>query len=387
MDSPEPRPLRVVVVGQVPPPTGGQALMTRILLDGRYEGVQLIHVPMQLSDSLDDMGRAGLGKFIGLLGVIRRIIRVRRQLEPDVLYYVPAPPALAPVLRDLILLNVVRSRFKRTIFHFHAGGVSRFEDQLPRPLRALFRRAYRRPDVAILTAHGAPDDGAGLGARHTRIVPNGIPDPFPAPEKRAPTPSGTPRLLYVGLISREKGIDTLLEACRDLVRSEYDFELHLVGPFSDSALRREVEEAGATGKLANRIRIHGAVEGDAKWTYFADAAVFCFPSAHPSETFGVAIVEAFACGRPVVATRRRGAPEIIGHGENGLLFDAGNATELARCLGTLLATPDLAFRMGQNARSTYEREFTEACFHTAMQKVFDALGDGASVPREIEGAS
>lgn len=359
--------------------------MTRVLLDGEYRGVELVHVPTRFSGSLNEMGKPRPKKLIELVSLVRRVARVQRRLRPEVLYYVPAPPALAPVIRDLILLNLVRRHFRFTIFHFHAGGVSGYRERLYPWLRPAFDRAYRRPDAAVLTSRGAPDDATALDAVSTWVVHNGIPDPPPARSTGAAS-GGLPRILYLGLVSQEKGIFTLLEACRRLRAEGVDFALDIAGPFADSRVEQETAHVARSGPLSDTVEVHGAIEGPAKWPLFRSASVFCFPSAHPSETFGITMIEALACGLPVIAANRRGAPEIVAHGVTGLLFEPGDAADLASCLARLLASPELCASMGVRARLRYEQAFTEDRFRAAMQQVFDTLSKEQSRQRaEVAG--
>lgn len=139
----------VLVVGQTPPPHGGQAIMIAALLEGDYRPVVLRHVRMDFSRTMEEMGRFRVSKVLRLFWLWRRIVRERRRSGARILYYPPAGPRMIPVLRDIALLLLLRPRFERTIFHFHAGGVGNFGNALPYPLRALFKRAFHEPEVAV----------------------------------------------------------------------------------------------------------------------------------------------------------------------------------------------------------------------------------------------
>lgn len=104
--------------------------------------------------------------------------------------------------------------------------------------------------------------------------------------------------------------------------------------------------------------------------------------AHPAtmEGLGVALLEAAACARPVVAFRAGGVPEIVVDGENGLLAEAGDARQLGRLLLRLLAQPDLAARMGDRGRDMVRRRFAVEAMVTGNLAVY------ANVLRENQGA-
>ena len=98
---------------------------------------------------------------------------------------------------------------------------------------------------------------------------------------------------------------------------------------------------------------------------------------HPAfmEGLGVALLEAAACGVPIVATRAGGIPEIVRDGENGVLVEPGDRTALARAISSLLADPDRARRLGRSGRRIVEADFSLARMASATRAVYrDVLG-------------
>ncbi|MBK9177305.1 MAG: glycosyl transferase family 1, partial [Flavobacteriales bacterium] len=161
--------MRVLVVGQTPPPFGGQAVMIEKFLEGRYASLELAHVRLAYSEEMSEVGRFSLRKVWVLFRTIGTVWSKRLNHRSEVLYYPPSGPNLVPILRDIVFLIAVRWCFRRTVFHFHAGGVSTFMQKLPLPLRWLAWLAYRRPHLAIRTSDLAPPDAEYFRAR--RIVP------------------------------------------------------------------------------------------------------------------------------------------------------------------------------------------------------------------------
>src|SRR3954447_5037119 len=160
-------PVRVVAVGQTPPPFGGQTLAIEAFVTGHYEGVVVHHVRMAFSDEMSEVGKAKPGKVLHLAGLIARILWARARTRARVLYYPPAGPDLVPILRDLAVLLATRWAFRSTVFHFHAGGLSEAWPRLPRLLRRLFSAAYGKPDLALQPSELNPPDGAFLDAGRT----------------------------------------------------------------------------------------------------------------------------------------------------------------------------------------------------------------------------
>ncbi len=124
--------IKVLVVGQTPPPFGGQAVMIERLLRGNLPGIELFHVRMAFSRTMAEMGTMRWSKLFHLLGVIAKIVYHRVVHGVRILYYPPAGPNRVPMVRDLAILLATRWMFDKTILHFHAGGLSELYPRLPR---------------------------------------------------------------------------------------------------------------------------------------------------------------------------------------------------------------------------------------------------------------
>ena len=348
-------PLRVLVVGQTPPPFGGQAIAIQALLDGEYERISLSHIRMRFSRETDEIGHLGWRKVLQLPALVLRILWARLTRRSQVLYYPPSGSGYVPFVRDVVILLSCKWAFRWTVFHFHAAGLVDFYEQLGRPMQSLFRAAYFRPDVAIVLSGHSLYLGF-FGARHEVIVPDGVPDDASGPLTGPASPLPEPVLLFVGVIRESKGVPELVDACAKLRSDGIGFELRLMGncqpPGFEAILRRRIDSLG----LTDRVRLLGRRVGDDKWREFREADVFCFP---PSlEEFGLAAVEAMAFGLPVVATRCPGLETIVADGESGFLVEVGDTNALAERIAELLASPAKRRSMGAVGRQRYLERFT-----------------------------
>ena len=148
-------------------------------------------------------------------------------------------------------------------------------------------------------------------------------------------------LLYVGRVSREKGLEMLADAFKKLVGVGAPIALAVIG---DGPYRKEMEESLAgypvlfTGYLAGEQLQHG----------YASADLFVFPSA--TDTFGNVVLEAQASGLPVVVSDEGGPRELMIDGETGLVFRAGSTDDLVATIRTLVSDPKRIDLMGRQAR-------------------------------------
>jgi colanic acid/amylovoran biosynthesis glycosyltransferase len=142
------------------------------------------------------------------------------------------------------------------------------------------------------------------------------------------------RLVCVGRISAQKGQVILVEAAAQLAAEGRSFEIVLVG---DGEMRGLLETIIGDKGLAGHLRITGWADGATVRREIAAARAFVLPSF--SEGLPVAIMEAFALGRPVVSTYVAGIPELVEPGRSGWLVPAGSVEGLTRALREVLDTP------------------------------------------------
>ncbi len=364
--------LRVLVVGQTPPPFGGQAIMVEALLKSQPVQVRYVHVRLRYSDDMDSVGKFALRKVWLLLTTILRVWYARFRYGTPMLYYPPSGPNMVPVLRDIIFLCATRWLFKWTVFHYHAGGVSGFEKSLPGVLRPFFRLAYRHADMAIRTAPQNPEDGRLLGARLDRVVPNGIPDLRGTVPERTAAPGEPLVILFTGVLIPSKGIRVLLEAFRQLREQGTQVRLELMGRWGDAVFERECLAYVAENGLEGHIHFLGVKRDSAKLEYFAGCDIFCFPSHFEAESFGLVLLEAMQFAKPVVSTNWRGIPSVVQEGVNGYLVPVEDSTAIAKRLLCLVNDAALRQRMGQAGRRIFAEQFTLERFQHNMEEALVA---------------
>jgi glycosyltransferase involved in cell wall biosynthesis len=209
------------------------------------------------------------------------------------------------------------------------GSAGRYSDvalvaRRPGLVRWLLRPA--RAVVCVSETIAAPVRAVGVA--NVVVIPNGV----RIPETVAP-PAEPPEVLYVGRLSAEKNIDTLVEACGDL-------NLVVAG---DGPMRALVPRA------------LGAVPAEEVARLLERATVVVAPC--ETEGFGLAAAEAMAFGRPVVAAAGGALLELVEDGVTGLLVKPRNAPALRSAVERLLADPELRARLGDAARDRARERF------------------------------
>jgi len=220
-------------------------------------------------------------------------------------------------------------------------------------------RLLARADYVTACSEQTLDDArqfSGLTlAGKSRAVYNGIaPDEFSA--EAAPFAHARPYILGIGRVVPQKGFDVLLEAYARLVKTRPDApDLLIAGDGPERAsLAAQVDALG----LAGRAHLIGKADRTTAVALFRGCTIFVLPSRQ--EPQGIVNLEAMICGKPVVASRVGGVPEIVLDGETGLLVPGEDAAALALALGTLLADPARAQALGEAGRVRALGKFTWA---------------------------
>jgi len=190
---------------------------------------------------------------------------------------------------------------------------------------------------------------AGLPGARMTIKPNFIDLPE-APEQQR---SGA---LFVGRLSTEKGIATLAEAAA--LSPQVHIDVIGSGP-QQSMLQQSLN-----------IRLHGWQVPTVIYQHMRRAAYLVMPSIW-FENFPRTLVEAFACGLPVIASRMGAMAELIHDEYTGLLFDPGDPKDLARKLQWADSHPEAMRKMGQEARREYEHKYTSAINFKQLMAIYD----------------
>ena len=161
-----------------------------------------------------------------------------------------------------------------------------------------------------------------------------------------------PYVLFLGRLSRQKGIFDAVEASQDLSK---DVKLVLVtGKADEMGLERELAEK--VEERENIIWIHKMLTEAEAVALYSSAEVFLSPSVY--EPFGIMNLEAMACGRPVVSTRVGGIKDVVVDGVTGFLVNPQSPKDLAEAVNRILSDKELAEKMGNEGRRRVEREFS-----------------------------
>ena len=212
-------------------------------------------------------------------------------------------------------------------------------------LRVIWKNAF----TIIANSNGLRDLALAFDPRfEIPIIPNGVDlEKYSVPERDW----SSPRLLSVGRIVHQKGLDLGLQTLSQLKDLAWTWSIVGDGPQLEN-LKSLAAELG----MADRINFLGWQSRDELTKQYQQANIFLFPSRH--EGMPNAMLEAMSTGLPVVATRIAGSEELVIEGETGFLAQTENVDELRESLRRILIDPSQRKKMGIASRQRVEKNYS-----------------------------
>ena len=288
----------------------------------------------------------------------RRIERLVTALEFDVIH-AHHPFLLGPAARRL-----ARRTRRPLVFTYHTR-YEKYAHYVPLPLGLVQAAALRisagfaaQADAVLAPSAVIRDELHARGVRAPiAVVPTGIdltrfrPGDREAARRSLGVGAGEPLVLYVGRLDREKSVDRVLSAFERVSSTIPAARLVLVGQGTEAERLRRM---ATSLPVADRIRFVGLRPHDSLAECYQAADVFLFAS--ETETQGLVLAEAAACGLPAVAVNAAGCDEVVRDGDTGILTK-GDPAALAEAAIGLLLDPERRRAMARRAREMAERLF------------------------------
>lgn len=363
---------RVLIVTKDADSRGGVANYFRLFFE-RYGAREPGLLRFDIGSRAADYDRRTRRPLAYVTDYLRDLIRLQRLLraQPD-LALVQVNPSLIPVplWRDGLILALARAHRRRTLV-FVRGWRDEVAARLDHaPWRGLFRRTHGRADRVVALADRFAERLAALGVPRDRLTVSRTMYDGRLIQPRAGR-TAVPRLLYVGRLSRRKGVFELVEALGRLKTAGVACEARINGHAADATVMPQLQEALARHGLADRCAIGPYLDGPAKFEAYARHDVFVLPSHH--EGCPNALLEAMGAGMDIVATAVGAVPEIVRAGVNGHLCPPRDATALAAALARACADPAAMTARGSlNAAEAAQRYECEPIL-TQMHALYRSL--------------
>lgn len=355
---------RVLMVGMHLTKTRGgiTTLTTNILDSALSEDYDFIYVASQAEDF-----RKFAKIFMALTAVLKFVWSCLFDSPRLVYVHIGSNASLYRESAFIVLGRIMR---RPVISHFHAGDIDHYFPRQPLIGKKLIRFAIGLSHSVIAVSRESARQIAQMDNRlRISIIPNAIDVADFKNNKRVPYKSARDepvRLLFVGAVGKLKGENDLIAALAILRDDGKNVRASFLG-YGAESLKDNCARCGVT----DLIEYLGPVAMRERIAFYERADIFVLPT--HAEAMPISVIEAMAAGLPIISTAVGGIPEILGHGEEGLLFPAGDVKALAEAIRVLVEDRQTRVTMGRNARKRARKQMDFAAYIERLRGEFIRL--------------
>jgi glycosyltransferase involved in cell wall biosynthesis len=369
--------MKILFIAPLPPPITGHSLASEVLRDGLTGAHEVATVDLSVGSNSD--GSVTTRRLVEVAKVLREVRRNRRGADA---VYLTISESVAGNLKDLAIYLACAGLLGRTCIHLHGGSIKRLLFDRHPLLRRVNAAFLRRVGGAIISGRAHEQIfGDMLDARRLHIVPNFAADELFVSEAAVAEKfreTHPLRVLYLSGMHEEKGYGDLVDAylaLPDGVRGA--IRLDFAGRFATDRERSLFE-----AKIAHDpgVRYHGLVDDARKRELFAQAHVFCLPTAM-FEGQPISILEAYASGCVVVTTGQAGIRDVFQDGVHGLEIEPRSPASIGAALERLVADRGALAAIGAANRREAESAYRTTTYTSAVRAILEALGVPGAVGR------
>ena len=356
----------ILFILHMPPPVHGASMMGKYIHDSQVvnEAFNCHYINLTTAKNLADIGKVGLRKLIQFVQLLNRIRKEVKKLKPQLVYVTPNACGGA-FYKDFVVVQLLKAMGCKVVAHYHNKGVAIRQNH--KPDKWLYRQFFKGIQIILLAEPLYEDMQQFVKREQVLFCPNGIPES--SPTNKAPQKGSLPHIFFLSNLLIDKGVLTLLDACKQLKEQGYVFQCDFVGgetaDMNAECFKRECEQRG----IADCVTYHGRKYGEEKLTFFQQADIFVLPTFN--ECFPLVLLEAMEQGLPCVSSAIGGTPEIVDEGKTGFLVPCRKVQPLAERIGLLLKDETLRKQLGKAGRAKFEREYTLPRFEENIKRCLE----------------
>ena len=349
----------------MPPPVHGAALLGHYLKNSMpiHNSFKCRFINLSTSKDLNEIGEVNFIKLITLIRIIFQIIKALFISKPDLVYMTPTSKGKG-FYKDFLIILILKLTGVKTVFHFHNKGVSSRQHLLLDNI--LYRFAFKNSFCIVVSPLLYSDIQKYIPQKRVSFCAYGIPDyDYHGTEKKD---NEVCQILFLSNMMKEKGVYTLLEACKILYNKGVMFITYFIGAWLDIN-ENDFNAFVSFNNLQGNVYYGGAKYGNEKSVYFEHADIFVFPTYYNNETFGLVNLEAMQFGLPVISTHEGGIPDIVENGKTGYLVNKNDPKDLADKIESLIRNPLLRKQMGAAGKEKFQKKYTITIWENNMLNI------------------
>lgn len=371
---------KILVIAPFPPPYHGMAVASQILVNSEIKNYFKLEVIN--TNSIDLKGQWGINlKRLGQVFKFWIIFLYKLIINPPDMVYLTVAQSKIGFLKDCYFIILTKIFRKKCVIHFHGGYFGVVYPQANFLLKCFFKYVFKKVDgVIVLTESLKPmikdlvkeekieviANCAGRSLVLNKIERQRVFD------KISNTQSGNFTVLYLSNFIKEKGYFDVLKAALKL-KGCGKIKFIFAGAWENEGDKKAAEKFIRENNLEVIVNFAGSVSGRLKKKLLLESDAFVLPTYYPIEGLPVSILEAMACGLPVITTDYRGISDAVSDKENGFFVAAQNFLEISEKIKILYANKDLRLKIAQNNIKKAENKFSEDIFIDKFIRFFNVV--------------
>lgn len=359
----------ILILGKLPPPFMGPAIATKIILESSLKDYfRLIHINTQANNDITGIGQWSFSKLFRNIKIYFNLLLTCLKQRPA-LALIPISQSTSGFFKDSIFIMIARLSGTRVLIHLRGSS---FRNWIQRS--SWFIKSYVRFTLSLTS--GVIVLGKKLRylfdnyypENKIYVVPNGGNYSLPI---RNRTDDNYFEIVYLANLQPSKGIEDVIQAIRLLKeKTDRPFRLKVIGAWRTEQTRQTISQLIEQFQLP--VTVLTPDNAGNKFQHLVNADVFVFTPREP-EGHPWVLVEAMACGLPVISTDQGAITESVMDQQNGFIVPVSSPVHIFEKLLQLMNDPELRKRMGEQSLRLYESNFTEKKMVENLVTVFNKV--------------
>ena len=359
--------VRILVIGQVPPPYHGSNVMTQNLLQALDRlGHTVYFVNKSFSREMSEVRKISFRKFLRIPPLVFILLQTIIRYRPNMcVYFIANSPGA--FVADAFLIRLIRIFDIPYILRFGAKGFQKLSIRNIF-LRYLVSTTFKGSLGGIVKSDNLkPDVNDFISDNRLISVPNCVCDTVFLSNQREG--SSVIQVLFLSNLMPAKGPMQFLKAASRVIEKTSNVHFVLAGTMWREDFYKELVSYIEQNGLKEFVSLPGGVYGREKYELFSSSHIFVFPT--HNETFGIVILEAMRACLPVIASAEGAIPETVQDGITGYIINPHDPIEIADRIQTLIDDDKLRHRMGSRGYERFKTKYTIEAYARNWEGVLD----------------
>jgi glycosyltransferase involved in cell wall biosynthesis len=360
---------KILFLSPLPPPHYGSAMSSEMCLDilKNSDNFEVKNIKLNLAEEMSSIGRINLKKIVKVLSTGRKIKKVMRDFNPDLVYFVPATYGLG-LFREAYYVNILKRYFKKKII-FHIRSRITEENWINKAYRVAYRLIFCNQAAIVLDKSLSKDLRGLIPQESISVLPNAIKNKISEKEFKNIIKNRNNKdikLLFLSNMDKTKGWVEVLQACSLLEKAKIRFTCEFAGAWlskdDEKFFKRFVKEQG----LEKKVKHLGKVNEIEKDVAFRKSDILVYPT--KLDTFGRVIIEGMMYGLPVIANGIGAIPTTIQHDKTGFIMKNGIPLEIIKFV-KILKNKNLRKRFGKKGRERFLKNYEKKVYANKFMRI------------------